>query len=340
MVLALVLLAGCGAAEERQEEKAWIFLIGERHGKEKFIQEEFNQWRYYYEKYGFRHMMVEIGYCSAQMLNLWMKAEDDEILETWFANVEGTPSHVPETLEYYRNIKKYCPETVFHGTDVEHQWETTSALYIEYLEESGLTDTEEYALAQEAMEQGRVFYQKAPGYWEYRERCMVDNFIREYERLDGAPVWGVYGSDHVDPGSSWPSEDVPWMAYQLYERYGDLLVCWDILKLTEMDYQAVQTLAIDEWEYQARRISRVKVAKPGLEEQYREYWRLEDGDELAGNWVETEEYLSKVNCAVMRLGDVILCRIGKSSGTEEWQVYRCDGEMVDGQLVARRIEMK
>lgn len=338
MLAIMLLLSGCGTSAEKPEEKLrpWIFLVGERHGKSAYIEEEFEQWRYYYEEFGFRHMMVEQGYCSAQVLNLWMAAEDDEILEIWFANVEGTLSHVPETLEFYRKIKEFCPETVFHGTDVEHQCTTTGQWYMNYLEEQGLGDTEEYQLAHEMMEQARTYYEKRQDI-EFREQCMVDNFIREYESLGREPVWGVYGSAHVDGRISWPSEDVLYMTYQLRERYGDLIVCWDILDLTQFGNRAVQTIEIHGKEYIARQISRVEAAKKGLEEQYREYWRLEDPAAFA-SWKTGEEYLKLAQCNVMRLGDVIFCQVGKSDGTVEEAVYRCDGEIVDGTLVARRLE--
>ena len=50
---------------------------------------------------------------------------------------------------FYRTIKEQCPETVFHGTDVGHQYDSTGARYQDYLEERGLADTEDYRLTLE-----------------------------------------------------------------------------------------------------------------------------------------------------------------------------------------------
>ena len=63
-----------------------------------------------------RHLFVELSHYTAQWLNLWMDAEDDEILEQLHQDWESTLSSGAETLDFYRTIKEQCPETVFHGT--------------------------------------------------------------------------------------------------------------------------------------------------------------------------------------------------------------------------------
>ena len=85
-----------------------------------------------------RHLFVELSHYTAQWLNLWMDAEDDEILEQLHQDWESTLSSGAETLDFYRTIKEQCPETVFHGTDVGHQYDSTGARYQDYLEERGL----------------------------------------------------------------------------------------------------------------------------------------------------------------------------------------------------------
>ena len=50
---------------------------------------------------------------------------------------EGTYASGAETLDFYRTVKEGCPETVFHGTDVGHQYDSTGARYRDYLEERG-----------------------------------------------------------------------------------------------------------------------------------------------------------------------------------------------------------
>jgi hypothetical protein len=68
-----------------------------------------------------RHLFVELSYFTAGFLNQWMRAPDDAILETVYADWQGTLSHNPDTLAFYRKIKQTCPGTVFHGTDVGNQ---------------------------------------------------------------------------------------------------------------------------------------------------------------------------------------------------------------------------
>ena len=78
---------------------------------------------------------------------------------------EGTYASGAETLDFYRTVKEQCPETVFHGTDVGHQYDSTGARYRDYLEEQGLTDTEDYRLTLEAIEQGEAFTEQGRTPW-------------------------------------------------------------------------------------------------------------------------------------------------------------------------------
>ena len=84
--------------------------------------------------------------------------------------------------EFFKTIKKSYPETVFHGTDVGHQFETTGARYLEYLEELGLKDSEQYVLASICVEQGKRF-SGMEATDSYREQMMVENFANAYERI-------------------------------------------------------------------------------------------------------------------------------------------------------------
>ena len=63
-----------------------------------------------------------------------------------YYDTDGTLTHVPEVLEFYKSIKKNCPETIFHGTDVGHQYETTGERYLNNLERIGAVDSKEYNL--------------------------------------------------------------------------------------------------------------------------------------------------------------------------------------------------
>ena len=74
---------------------------------------------------GMRHLFLESPYYSCEFLNIWMQEEGDEILDAVYDDLEGTASYVPATKEFYKKIKEQCPETIFHGTDVGHQFWST-----------------------------------------------------------------------------------------------------------------------------------------------------------------------------------------------------------------------
>ena len=125
VVLALLMLAGCAGKPVQESPVATdegipagqIYLYGEIHGIAAIEEYEAERWKECYER-GMRHLFVELSHYTAQWLNLWMDAEDDEILEQLHQDWESTLSSGAETLDFYRTIKEQCPETVFHGTDV------------------------------------------------------------------------------------------------------------------------------------------------------------------------------------------------------------------------------
>lgn len=204
VVLALLMLAGCAGKPVQESPVATdegipagqIYLYGEIHGIAAIEEYEAERWKECYER-GMRHLFVELSHYTAQWLNLWMDAEDDEILEQLHQDWESTLSSGAETLDFYRTIKEQCPETVFHGTDVGHQYDSTGARYQDYLEERGLADTEDYRLTLEAIQQGKTFAERGSDI--YRENRMAENFIREFDALDGESVMGIYGAAHTDP---------------------------------------------------------------------------------------------------------------------------------------------
>lgn len=58
--------------------------------------------------------------------------------------------------------------------------------YLEYLKSNNLEGSEQYLLAQEAIEQSRHYYGHSDHV--YRENMMVENFIREFDKLSDESV--------------------------------------------------------------------------------------------------------------------------------------------------------
>ncbi|WP_293009317.1 MULTISPECIES: hypothetical protein [unclassified Oscillibacter] len=204
-----------------------IFLYGEEHGIKKIIDKEFEFWQDYYDTQGMRHLFIEIPYYTAEFLNSWMQEDDDTILNAIYDDWDGTSAHNPNVKALYQKIKKECPETIFHGTDVGHQSETTGERYLQTLAESGQKYSEQYRLAQEAVRQGEIYYEKYDEV--YRENTMVENFIREFDLLNGENIMGIYGSAHTGiEAMEFCTGAVPCMANQLSVRYGAALHSEDL----------------------------------------------------------------------------------------------------------------
>ena len=167
-VVLLALTAACGSETQQPQDPAKpavtgpgeigeIYLYGEYHANERLLQKELELWRDCYAR-GMRYLFVELAYYTAQYFNLWMQAEDDTILLEVFKDWEGSLSYNELVLDFYRSIKADCPETIFVGTDIGHQYETTGARYEAYLRAEGQLTSEEYKRADACVIQGRSFY--------------------------------------------------------------------------------------------------------------------------------------------------------------------------------------
>lgn len=200
-------------------ENTLISLYGETHGKKICYDIEFSEWKKYYDN-GYRNLFVELPYFSAEFLNEWMKEDSDELIDLFFEEIKGTQSGNEYYYEFFHEIKEQCPETVFYGTDVGHQYDTTGKRYLEYLEEKGMAGSENYLLAEENIQQG-IDYRSDDsdhnGKSSIRESYMVSNFINAYSRCGGGKIMGIYGGYHINLYNS----DL--MAGRLREQYGDCI---------------------------------------------------------------------------------------------------------------------
>ena len=83
---------------------------------------------------GARDLFIESPCYTAEFLNMWMRGEDEDMLERLILEQQAeTQGGTQLMVDFYRALREDCPETVFHGTDVGHQYDTTGALYLEYL---------------------------------------------------------------------------------------------------------------------------------------------------------------------------------------------------------------
>ena len=216
MIVSIILTMADRKRDVYPNDTTQIMLYGEAHGFREYYDIEFECWQELYGK-GCRDLFVELPYYSAEFLNIWMYEDNDELIDQFFEEIQGTQSAVDEYNDFFHEIKSECPGTVFHGTDVGHQNDTTGKRYLRYLEENGLTDSEEYAKALECMRQGDEFHANDDthtGMSPIRESYMVSNFIRDYT---GGTVMGIYGSYHTDLNNP----DL--MAGQLKSHYGDVM---------------------------------------------------------------------------------------------------------------------
>ena len=120
-----------------------IFLYGEEHAVGRILEREFELWSSYYQE-GIRDLFVELPYYTAEYMNIWMQADNDEILDALYQDWAGTAIYSEEVLDFYKRIKRECPETVFHGTDVGHQYNTIGERFLKYLKENGQEGSKVY----------------------------------------------------------------------------------------------------------------------------------------------------------------------------------------------------
>ena len=107
-----------------------------------------------------------------------------------------------------------------------------------------------YAIAKENYEQGKAYTGFAPSGGsvnDYREKWMAENVIREYEKIKGETVMGVYGTAHIWLGKS-AYCNIDTMSQMLSDHYGDTFhtdiivlpddIRNDILSVAGKEYEA------------------------------------------------------------------------------------------------------
>lgn len=305
----------------RDRQSGQVYLYGELHSMEGFKLKENELWEQYYHERGMRHLFVELPFYAAEFLNLWMQAEDDEMLDKLFEEWKGTPADTPLQREFYQRIKENCPETVFHGTDVVHIYYATGERYLQLLRDSGQENSEKYRIAQEVIEQGIYYYEYADA--NFRENKMVENFIREYEALNGEDIMGIYGAAHLNLSDNTYNVEVPWMAVQLSEHYEEHMHIYNMRELVEP--LRVERITIGDQEYEAYYYGR-RGTKTVLE-----YWQLDLTDELKRYLSTGETYPYSWLPLPVEDNQIFVVQTTKEDGSVQRSYYRSDRETADGE---------
>lgn len=304
-----------------------IYLYGEAHSDEDCLNWELEVWNTYYYENNMRHLFVEWPYFYAEYMNLWMHTDSDEILEMLWDDYAGADGTTDLTKKFLKRIKETCPETVFHGTDVGHLADVTGVRYLAMLEENGEQDTEKYRLALENVEQGR--YSCENGDDVYRENKMAENFIREFEALNGESVMGIYGGAHVPvDGLDWATGTVPCMGAQIAARYGEDL---HVEKLYDR-VRRVDEIRVNGKLYQASYFGYYLNVEPDeIFYQGCDIWRLEDAyEDMKGFRASGESIPRRDFTLTMGENEVYLLEYTRADGAKEDYYWRTCDELADG----------
>lgn len=313
-----------------------IYLYGEKHGEAKILDKEFELWSEYYHNEGMRHLFVEFPFFTAEYLNLWMQSDNDDILEEIYEDWEGSASHNPYIKAFYKKIKSETPETIFHGTDIGHQYDTTGSRFLSYLVANDLTGTEEYILTVEAIKQGRFYYSKDDNL--YRENKMTENFIREFGKLGNESVMGIYGSAHTGLDEmDYYTQSIPCMANQLQEHYGDNIYSENLSWIAkDIEPSRVDYITLQGKEYAASYFGKQDLnGFKGYA--YREFWRLEDAYKDVKNLPLMDNYLPYDNYPMLIETDqVFVISYTKTDGSVEREYHLSDGQIWEGMYITQQ----
>jgi len=334
LLLALCLMLGAGALAQGE-----IILVGETHAAAPILDRELEMWDALYQQ-GARHLFIEYPYYTGELLNAWMAAEDDDLLYDIFDALEGTAAYSTRVLRFFLEIKARCPETVFHGTDVGHQYRLLGGAYQNRLAAEGLEGSEAYARAQEVIEQGRRYY--ADGDAAYRENAMAENFIRAYAGLEDETVMGIYGNAHTTLGAKNTTGEVDNMATQLHAVYGDRLRVLDLTPLArDIEPLLSERVTIGGRDYAALYYGQQDLSAYFEAYQKREFWQLADAYddfrdcEKVSNVLPEDNYPMRVSAGQVYMIDYTL-----RDGTVQRMLMRCDGDQWEGLLATWEIQVK
>ncbi|KAB3525443.1 hypothetical protein [Alkaliphilus serpentinus] len=339
--LSLMMLVACGNKEQVNTNEnnlinntGMMYLYGEIHGKEIIHKKEIELWKQYYNEDGMRHLFIEASYPKAQLLNIWMSEDNDDIL-----NEVITTDFNPEAIKnFYRIIKKECPETIFHGTDIGKGYTSHGVTYRNYLEDNDLVDTEMYQLNEEAIKQEKHFIATRDD--SYREKMLVENFIREFNKLKDENIMGIYGAAHISMEEiTMESHTFDSMGKQLRELYGGRITLVDLpselLNALLDEPIKVEQMEVAGKEYKAECFGKDEYTNSNVITAY-EFWRLEDAYEdfknskLTGKEVHAYSYPMEIE-----ENQVYVIVLLLKDNTTMKMYTRSDGDIEDGLFITK-----
>lgn len=318
-------------------ETGKIYLYGELHGKTVIIEKELELWKQYYHDEGMRHLFKELPYFTAELLNVWMSEESDEILEGFDFNNWGIEL---ELKDFYRAIKTECPDTIFHGTDIGLGYLQDGIKFRHYLEENELVDTVMYTLNEEAIEQGKHFKDTRDDM--YRESKMVENFTREFNKLMNQSIMGIYGSAHTsfEPYER-ENQTVETMAYQLNKIYVDRVqttnLTSEILNVLIDEPISIDQIDVAGKTYQTSYFGKMDIPWSSNIE-FVEYWRLDNAYEDLSNSKLTGETIIYYYYPMLIEKNQIYMMIATLKDNTTMTMYSMsDGDVEDDLLITKGI---
>ena len=332
-LLALCTLLFCLAVPvaRAQEAPGTIYLCGETHANQSHLDQELALWDQLYQQ-GVRDLFVELPSYSAAYLNLWMQSDQDTILDRLYEEWNGTAMDSPVTRAFYQTLKTQYPETVFHGFDVGHQYNTTGTRYLMGLFLTGQMGSADWELTREVIDQGKTYYQTGDN--AYRENQMAANLRQAIDALPaGTSVMVITGSAHADLyKNDYLTGTVPSLAGQLRQAYGENLVARNLTMA--FDYsQAGQTayVTMAGRQYTALRLADQDLSSllPGY--QSRTFWLVQDAYQAAKDLPLAGDVLFNDNFPWdVKEGDVFAIHSVLADGSTSWTWYRSDGTFSQG----------
>ncbi len=329
-------------SSSEKNESANIYIYGEAHGNRIILEKEIELWKKYYHEDGMRHLFTEYSYFEAEYINLWMAEEDDDLLENLHFEVHNSEQYM-DNKEFISIIKKECPETIFHGIDIGHFYGSIGVKYRNYLIDNNLEDSEKYLLNEEAIKQGKQF--KANGSNQYREEQLVENFTREFDKLENQSVMGIFGSLHSNlddikrKGKTFESMGKK-LSIIYEERFYTEDLSLEILKSLLDSPVSTEELQVLDMKYQASYYGKLDLTF-NKNIKYIEYWKLNDAFKDFIDYKKTGNIISYNEFPMqLEINQIYLMKLTLENNTTMILYARTDEEEVDGLLVAEQIELE